>query len=241
MAPFFERHERRSRRLLIALTCVSLALTAGIFAYGALTSGSPWTLLGRLWGVIVIYPAIGLLFLILIAFSARARRTRPSARPAMNADDARNAARVANAGLTYVVCVGLIMIATQAGLALGYFGVLPPLYQSGQLIARADVVAISILIAYFGNAWSRTPMARAGTEGSGADEIQAPLRLADCGLRHAAWTGGTGPTATHDGFGLGGPDPIGNPRYGRVRLHIAQRAQVPQRHMTVSAHWRPVL
>ncbi|MGC1457420.1 MAG: hypothetical protein WA825_03990 [Steroidobacteraceae bacterium] len=160
MTPFFERHERRSRRVVIALVCTSLAVAAGIFAYGALTTGAPGTILAKLWTSILFYPFFGGVFWICTRLYARARRMPPGGRPPMNSDDARNVALVANAGFIYLLCIGLIMIATQAALALGYFGVLPPLHRSGVWIARAGVVATGVLIIYFGNAWSRTPMAR---------------------------------------------------------------------------------
>lgn len=161
MTPFFERHERRSRRVIIALVCTSLAVAAGIFAYGALTTGAPGRILAKLWTSILFYPIFGAVFWICTTLYARARHVPPGGRPPMNPDDARNVALVANAGFIYVLCVGLIMIATQAGLALGYFGVLPPLHASGVWIARGSVVATGVLMIYFGNAWSRTPMPRA--------------------------------------------------------------------------------
>jgi hypothetical protein len=161
MTPFFERHERRSRRVLGALVCTSLAVAAGIFAYGAFTIGAPGALLAKLWASILFYPLFGIVFWTSTALYARARRMPPGGRPPMNEDDARNTARVANAGFIFLVCTGLIMIATQAGLALGYFGVLPPLHRSGVWIARVGAVATGVLIIYFGNAWSRMPMPRA--------------------------------------------------------------------------------
>ncbi len=160
MAPFFDRHERRFRRVVIALVCTSLAVAAGIFAYGALTTGSPGTILVKLWTSILFYPLFGAVFWIGSTLYARARLVPPGVRPPTNPDDARNVALVANAGFIYLLCIGVIMIATQAGLALGYFGILPPLHRSGVWITRASVVATGILVIYFGNAWSRTPMAR---------------------------------------------------------------------------------
>jgi hypothetical protein len=161
MTPFFERYERRSRRVIVALVCASLAVAAGVFAYGAFTTGAPGAVLAKLWASIVLYPFIGVVLWTCTALYARSRRMPPGGRRPMNSDDARNAAYVANAGFTFVACVGLIMIATQAGLALGYFGVLQPLYKSGDWIARASVVASGVLIMYFGNAWAKTPMPRA--------------------------------------------------------------------------------
>lgn len=159
MNPFFERHERRSRRVLVALVCTSLAVAAGIFAYGMLTIGAPGTLLARLWGSILFYPVFGIVVWACTAL-VRRRGVAPNVRPPMSADDARNAARVANAGFMYVLCAGVIMIATQAAVALGYFGVLPPLIKSGVLITRTSVVATALIMMYFGNAWSRRPIAR---------------------------------------------------------------------------------
>ncbi|HEV2703650.1 MAG TPA: hypothetical protein VGV09_18640 [Steroidobacteraceae bacterium] len=160
MNPFFERHERKSRRLMVGLSCVSLAVGAGTFAYGTLTSGAPGALLAKLWASILFYPLIGVVVWTVIALSTRWRRGASTGRAAMNPDDARSAARVANAGLIYIVCVGAIMIVTQAALALGYFGVLPPSIKSGVLIVRASGVACGVLIMYFGNAWSRRPTPR---------------------------------------------------------------------------------
>jgi hypothetical protein len=157
MTPFFERHERKSRRAIVALTCTSLAVAAGIFAYGAVTAGEPRALLAKLWGPIVVYPLLGVVFWIGTELYARTRMPLV-ARRSMNPDDARNAARVANAALISLSCLGLVMIATQAGVALGYFGVLPPLKVSGNWIARASLVATGGFLIYFGNAWSKAPM-----------------------------------------------------------------------------------
>ncbi|HUK01561.1 MAG TPA: hypothetical protein VLW26_04725 [Steroidobacteraceae bacterium] len=158
MTPFLERHERRARRVVIALVGASLAAAAGIFAYGTLTTGAPGTVIAKLWTAILFYPLVGILFWTGTALYAR--RMPAGGRPPMNTDDARNVARVANAGFVFIACMGLIMIAAQVGLALGYFGVLSPPDRTAVWIARTSAAAAGVLMIYFGNAWSRTPMPR---------------------------------------------------------------------------------
>ena len=178
ITPFFERHERRFRRALGTLVCASVVVATGIFAYGVLTTAAPGTLVAKLWPSVLFYPLFGVVFWTGTALYARMRRLPPGGRPLMNATDARSVAHVARAGFIFLVCMGLIMIATQAGLALGYFGILRAPDTSGVWITRAGAAATGVLMIYFGNAWSRTPMPRAP-----AQNAAAMMKF----KRHVAW------------------------------------------------------
>lgn len=162
MTPFFERHERRSRRAFVTILSTNLTLAVVIFAYGALTTGSPGAVLGRQWISIVVYPLFFAGFWFAIARYQRSRPRPPDGRLPMNEDDARSVARVANAGFVFVACLGVIVIASQTGLALKQFGAMQSLNKDvGDWLGRAIVAASGLLTAYFGNAWSRMPVPRA--------------------------------------------------------------------------------
>lgn len=161
IAPFLERHDRRTRRGFIAMFFISFILSAVIFAHGALATGAPGAVLSDLWTPIVIAPLIIAGLWIASARSARKRPAFIDGRLPTNPDDARNVERVANAGAVFVTGVCAIMIAVQAFEALSVFGVLPsPGMDSGWGL-RAVLMGVAALMLYFGNVWPRMPTARA--------------------------------------------------------------------------------
>jgi hypothetical protein len=159
MTAFLQRHDRKSRRLFVAMICASVVVSVVIFTLGLQTRASP-AAFGKLWFPILVYPALFAVFWIAVTIWKR-KQPRPPGGFLMNPDDARNVARVANGGFAFVVGFAAVNIASQVAIALEIFGVLPALYDDGAWEGRAILAAIGILTAYFGNAWSRMPVPRA--------------------------------------------------------------------------------
>lgn len=160
MGPFMRRHDRRSRRIFVALLATSLLVSAAAFIYGVREYSSPGALPGRLWFGILFYPLPIIGLWVVGVFWARKRVTQPDGRLPMNPDDGRNAARVANVGAVYAAGISLVLIVNQVVLVLGIFHVLPMLGREGNWFGRAMLVVSGALVAYFGNAWPRFPASR---------------------------------------------------------------------------------
>ncbi len=163
MAPFFQRHDRRTRRTYIAMLSLSLALSAIIFTRGLLTTGAaPGAVLAGLWTPIIMGP---LTIILLWISSAIYGRSRPAAQPdgsfPMNADDARNVERVANAGAVFVTGMCAIMIAAQSAWLGASVGLLQLPATAGEWVLRAILLGTGALSIYFGNVWPRIPTPRA--------------------------------------------------------------------------------
>ena len=73
MGPFMNRHDRRSRRVLVAMIATSLLVSAAAFTYGVLDHKSPGAILARLWFPILLCPLPMILFWIGGAVMARKR------------------------------------------------------------------------------------------------------------------------------------------------------------------------
>ncbi|MBS1240467.1 MAG: hypothetical protein H6R45_1173 [Proteobacteria bacterium] len=158
MKPFLERHERRARHIFIAMLSVSLTLSAVVFTRAVLKGGAPGEVLLTLWMPVVQGPlTIGVLW-IASALYGRKRPLPFDGSLPMNPDDARNAARVANAGLVFVTGFGVVAIAGQVFWLLWKAGLLP---DAGDWGFRATLAAIGALSAYFGNVSTRMPTPRA--------------------------------------------------------------------------------
>jgi hypothetical protein len=79
----------------------------------------------------------------------------------MIADDARNVTRVANAGFIFTAGFGVVMIASQAGIALRSLGTAGLADSNGDWVGRAVLIALGCLGIYMGNVWPRMPTSRA--------------------------------------------------------------------------------
>lgn len=161
MGPFLERQQRRSQGVFISIFTASVVAAATIFAYGVGATGAPGAVFSDLWVSILVYPLFVAVFWAAVTRWSRTRPSRPDGSLPMSADDARSIARVANAGTTFVACLGVVVVASQAGLALRHFGAIPPLKEGGDWLGRSILLAGGVLMAYFGNAWSRMPVPRA--------------------------------------------------------------------------------
>jgi hypothetical protein len=160
MTSFLERHDHWSRRVRLAMISASFAVSAILLVYGVRTRGS-LAALGKLWFPIVAYPLLTAAFWIGIALWASTRPKPPGGRFLMNEDDARNVARIANAGFIFVLGLAVVMIASQVGTALEVLGYMKSPGGTGELIGRAILVSLGALSIYFGNAWPRMPTPRA--------------------------------------------------------------------------------
>jgi hypothetical protein len=163
MTSFLERHDHWSRRVRLAMISASFAVSAILLVYGMRTLGS-LAALGKLWFPIVAYPLFTAAFWTGIALWARTRPKPPGGRFLMNADDARNVARVANVGFIFVLGLAAVTIASQVGTALEISGTLKSLGATGEWVGRTILVALGALSIYFGNAWPRMPTPRAGDQ-----------------------------------------------------------------------------
>lgn len=160
MAPFFARHDRTTRRAFAATIAGTLAVSVGSLAYGVLGSGAPRPVGAELWLPMLLIPLFAIGFRAGIVRWTRNRQVLPDGTLPVNADDARSARRVANAGAIYVAGVGLAMIAAQASIVSEYFDALDSLGQVGDWLGRVGLAAVGCLTAYFGNAWPRMPTPR---------------------------------------------------------------------------------
>jgi len=167
IAPFFARHDRRTRRTFIALLCTSLVLSAAIYVRFRVNAE-----------VLLEVPLMPPPFLVLPIFispfsiaalwvaAALYDRSRPPSQPdgsfPINPDDARNVERVANAGAVFVTGYGLVMIAIQLFWSLPMFGIVAPIAPGDASPAfRVVLAAIGALAIYFGNVGPRIPTSRA--------------------------------------------------------------------------------
>lgn len=160
MTPFLQRHDYSSRRVFFALVSASLAASAVILLYGLRVKGSAEAL-GKLWFPIVAYPVFLAVFWTGTALWSRTRPKPPGGRYLMTEDDARNIARVAHAGMVFVVGLGMLMIVSQIGIALNFFDGLNTAFGTSDWSRRAVLVALGALAIYFGNMWPRMPTPRA--------------------------------------------------------------------------------
>jgi hypothetical protein len=160
MAPFFERHEHRSRLVSVAAISASLVLSAVIFAHGVRATGAASaTPASMTWAFGVVFtPVVTIAWWGFTEWMARRRRKGASADGGYPAgmDDARNGVRVANAGFLFHIGLNGAVLAQQAFWALVTFG-----YPVGDLIPRATTVAVGAATIYLGNLWPRLPTARA--------------------------------------------------------------------------------
>ena len=161
MGPFMRRHDHRMRYILGVLSGTFLLVSVGGFTWGMLERSSTGAFPGRLWFALLLpLLPIGLLWFANTVMR-RKRRVQPDGSLPMNPDDARNAARVANAGAVYVAGIGLVTLANQVFSVLGAMHALPSLDAAdGWLVARAFIVVTGALVAYFGNTWPRLPTPR---------------------------------------------------------------------------------
>ncbi len=235
MKPFLKRHDRRARRTLAATLTVSLALSVFIFARAALMVRAPGDVLLALWMPVVQGPlTIGALW-IASALYGRKRPLPFDGRLPMNPDDARNAARVANAGLVFVTGFGVVAIAGQVSWLLWKAGLLP---HAGDWGFRATLAAIGALSVYFGNVSTRMPTPR-------APEAKPGIRMKY--NRLAGWMCvllGLGIALTGLFLPLSAIPPrrrdyerSGARRVRRGRRDVLQRAQIPAHAMTALEWW----
>ena len=161
MGPFFARHDRTTRRTFVAAIAVSLAVSAGSIGYAALAAGAPRPVATDLWVLMAVVPVVLIAFRMALMRWGGKRPHLPDGSLPMNADDARSAMRVANAGGLFVAGVGMAMIATQASVALGHFEALAPWAEADEWLGRAGLAGMGALMIYFGNAWPMMPTPRA--------------------------------------------------------------------------------
>lgn len=167
MAPFFARHNRNTRLTFLATFGVSLALSVAIYlrfrVNAQVLSEIPLTPPPFLIMPILVCPLS--IFALWLAGKFYARNhppPQPDGTFPMGPDDARNVARVANAGAVFVTGYAVVMIAIQLFWALRMFGVLPPA-DPGAIGPgfRLVLLAVAALMIYFGNVGPRMPTPRA--------------------------------------------------------------------------------
>jgi hypothetical protein len=160
---FYERYDRRVRRLMAGALCVSLLLSTAIAASAVGSQGADPKLASVLWRFGVIFPpSFTALWWIFTELMARGRRkaTRPDWRLPETADDARNGMRIANAGFVFTLGLTATIVANQALMALPAFG--HPLGQPlATLAGRVIMVIVGAVTMYLGNVWPRMPALRA--------------------------------------------------------------------------------
>lgn len=161
MAPFLASHDRMTRLTFVVTATVSLAVSVGSIAFGAFATGAARPIGADLWLPMVLIPLFLIAFQVATMRWGRKRPTLPDGSLLMNPDDARGARRVASAGGIFVAGIAVAMIATQANVALDYFGILASLGNAGEWLGRAGLAATGGLMVYFGNVWPRMPTARA--------------------------------------------------------------------------------
>lgn len=173
MTAFFRSHDRRSGRVFRALFATSAALAVGIFGYGLARLGDPVAVLGSLWLSILFLPLALAALWAGSALMSASRPARVDGRLWMQEDDARDVARVANAGAVFVIGIGMVILASQLGFALMQFEAWAWLVPGRETLGRTVLAASGLLMAYFGNAWARMPTPRAAER---KPEIQARLK-----------------------------------------------------------------
>ncbi len=136
----------------------SLILSAVIYARAVLAVGVPGQVLLALWMPVVQGPLTIVALWLSSWLYGRGRPLFPDGRLPMNADDARNVMRVANAGAVFVTGFGIVMIAGQVFWLLWKLGLVPDVQNWG---LRATLLAIGALVIYFGNISPRLPTPRA--------------------------------------------------------------------------------
>ncbi len=176
-AAFFDRYDRKTWRLMVTAISIT-AVLAAVIAIRLLTAGTRAKPIGAMWGLGVVFPlclAVG--WWVFTDFLTRRRFSAPDTGLPMNADDARNGMRIANAGFAFNVVLMVVVIAQQAFMGLLIFGyaVAPPI---GYSFPRITMVAVGAVTIYLGNLWPRMPIAR-------APEAKPALRMK--ANRYAGW------------------------------------------------------
>jgi len=172
LGPFFERHDRRNHRVMVAATCASVALSATI-AIRLLTSEAAASLRGveTLWGTGVVFTPIFIVawwaFGAMVAVRRR-KRARADGSHSLGPVDAGNGMRIADAGFVYSLVVVGAMLAAQVSMALLVFGLGRQI--RGDWISRAIMLTVGAAAIYFGNIYPRMPVSR-------SDEHKAALRM----------------------------------------------------------------
>lgn len=161
MTPFLARQDSRTQHLFIALLFASLMVSALTFMRGVLDVQNPGAIRSGIWFPIVVYPLLIVVFWCSIKLWQRKQPKPPGGRYLMNADDARNTARVANTGFVFTTGFGLVMIASQAGIALRVLGTPGLADSNGDWMGRAVLIALGCLAIYMGNVWPKMPASRA--------------------------------------------------------------------------------
>lgn len=160
MRPFFARHDRNTRLLMAASLCITLLLAALI---ATRLTAVPLPRLKGVWEMGVFFPptvAIGWgIFTEYMMRSKKHRIVRDEA-PLMNADDARNGMRIANAGFAFTAVLMAVVIIQQLLMtSLAFRIYMGPLV--GFSIARVTTIAVGLVTIYLGNLWPRMPVSRA--------------------------------------------------------------------------------
>jgi hypothetical protein len=162
MAPFFERHDRRSRLIFVAAISASLVMSAVIFAHGPPTIGGTGVNAPVVqWWFGILFTPVFLVgwygFGELLAIGRR-KASLPDGRQPAGAEDARNGRRIANAGFAYTLALTVNAVIQQALWVPFVFGYRVAI---GEDIARATMVAVGAATIYLGNVWPRMPTPRA--------------------------------------------------------------------------------
>jgi hypothetical protein len=162
LGPFFDRYDRKNRRVMGAALCAGLILSAAIVAH-ELAAGAPDAKpAGLVWGMGVAFaPALATGWWIFAESMIRQRR-RVSPRDGgqrASPQDAHNAMRIAKAGLVFTIVLMAGAIAQQLLIALLVFGY-PVGHAAGTLYARLSMVAAGAAMIYLGNVWPMMPTPR---------------------------------------------------------------------------------
>jgi hypothetical protein len=162
LGPFFERYDRRNRRLMVAGLGASLVLSAAI-ATQILSTGVPGLRgVGVIWGSGVVFTPLFLAgwwaFGGLMALRRRKAAPLDGSQPA-GPDDARNGVRIANAGFVFNIVLIGAMLAGQLLMAALVFGFGHQV--RGDWVARAITLTVGFATIYLGNLWPRMPVSRA--------------------------------------------------------------------------------
>jgi hypothetical protein len=161
MAPFFDRFDRRVRRLLAVSLCVSLVLSAVIFTHSLDTAAATGAKIPRVVWVmgIAFAPLLTAVWWIFTELTALGRRkaSRPDGRYPASLDDARNGMRIANGGLLFTAALAGTAILQQAMMVPFAYGYR---FAVGEWVARAMMLAVGAATLYLGNLWPRMPTAR---------------------------------------------------------------------------------
>ena len=156
---FFARYDRNVRRLMAVSSCITLLLSAVIAT--RLVTAPPPRLKG-IWVTGVFFPpVVALGWWLFTEFMARSNHRTQTLRGDLpvNADDARNGIRIANAGFAFTIVLMAVVITQQILMASMAFSV-PVGAFAGLSVMSVTTIAVGAVTIYLGNLWPRMPTPR---------------------------------------------------------------------------------